>query len=181
MMRKSVLIGCFVASIAAAMVAGSGVSLSSTDSPAKKLHATVYNPTPGRQPSGAKALAGSVQTLASRQNPCTLVTASEAGTLLGAKVQRETEEPLGPTCVLRVKGQKQSITFALEKVNVAAQIRKMKPKPSQSAINGHAAYCGKLGAPLLYLELSPGKALEVTAPCAAARALAARALPRISS
>jgi hypothetical protein len=101
--------------------------------------------------------------------------------LLHAEVQRETEAPLGPSCILQIKGEKQSITFALEKVRVASQIRKMKQKPSRLTIDGHAAYCGRLGAPLLYVKLSRRRALQVTAPCAAARALAARALPRIKS
>lgn len=160
--------------------------LSSTrlHAPTKKLHATVYNPSASRKFSGKKAVAGtdaSGQTAAPRQNPCTLVTASEASVLLHATVQRETEAPLGPTCILQVKGERQSISFALEEVNVASQIRKMKRKPSHVTIDGHAAYCGRLGAPLLYVKLTGGRALAVTAPCAAARALAARALPRIKA
>lgn len=149
----------------------------------KKLHATVYHPSV-RRFSRKKALAGtdlSGQTAAPPQNPCTLVRASEAGVLLHAQVQRETEAPLGPTCILQVKGERQFITFALTDVNVGAQIRKMKPKPAQLTIDGHAAYCGRLGAPLLYVKLSGGRALEVTAPCAAARALATKALPRVKA
>ena len=207
MIRKSVSTACFVASIAAVTLAGCGGSVSSTrssasshtgpapkqtatahDPPAKharsakKLHATIYNPNAGRKSSGKKASADAdipVHTAASRQNPCTLVSASEAGALLHAEVQRETEAPLGPTCVLQFRGERQSITFTLEEVNIATQIRKMRQKPSQLTIDGRAAYCGRLGAPLLYVKLSGGRALKVTAPCAAARALAARALPRI--
>jgi hypothetical protein len=179
-MRKSV----FVASIAIAVIAGlmiagsSGWASSTHSSSANKLRATVYNPSASRKSSGKKGSAGTTSS-ASQQNPCTLVTASEAGALFHAEVQRETEAPLGPTCILQVKGQKHTITFAVEKVNVAAQVGKMKQKRAEFTIGGHAAYCGSLGAPLLYVKVSGGRALEVTASCATARALASSALPRI--
>jgi hypothetical protein len=195
-MRKSVFVASIVAAvIAGSMIAGSGGWASSSHSSAyflpskhassaEKLHATIYNPNAIRKSSARNASAyttRSRQTVASGQNPCTLVTASEAGVILHAEVQSETEAPLGPTCILQVKGESQFITFALEDVNVDGQTRKMKHELSPFKIDGDAAYCGSVGGSLLYVKLGGTRALEVTAPCAAAEALAATAVPRITS
>ena len=70
--------------------------------------------------------------------------------------------------------------MAVEGSGVASQVHQMR-KVQRLTIGGHQAYCGTLGRPMLYLTLSSGKVLNVTAPCAVAQALAAKALPRITA
>ncbi len=150
----------------------------------KKLHATVYNPKAKSKQSGAKAAPQtkvSNRSSTAPQNPCTLVTRSEVEAVLHVRVSREIEAPLGPTCVFQVKGDKQSITIAVEVVDVSRELAQMKSKPTELNIQRHAAYCGVLGNSVLLVELRGGRALEVSAPCAVAEALAAKALPRVNA
>ena len=113
-------------------------------------------------------------------NPCILVTRTEAQAAVGSPITKITEAPLGPTCILQVQGQKQTITVAVESSVAASQVHEMR-KVQHLAISGHTAYCGVLGRPMLNVPLSNGKLLNVTAPCSIAQALAAKALPRITA
>jgi hypothetical protein len=113
-------------------------------------------------------------------NPCVLITSAEAQSIIGSPITRVTEAPLGPTCILSVKGQRQTVTLAVESAAVAKQIHQMR-KIQQVTVAGRRAYCGQLGRPMLDVQLSSGKILNVTAPCAIAQALAAKAVPRISA
>lgn len=144
-----------------------------------KLHATVYNPKSKQSGGTGTGTIGKGST--SAQDPCSFVTRVEAQTILHAQVQREIEAPLGPTCIIEVRGEKQSITLAVEAIDVPRDIAQMKKKPTQLSIGGRTAYCGTLGSSLLFVELGGGRVLEVVAPCAAAEALAAKALPRIKA
>jgi hypothetical protein len=146
-----------------------------------KLHATVYGPGPKGKQSGATGTGTTGQDSAPGQNPCTFVTRSEAEAILHAQLLRQIEAPQGPTCILEVKGQKQSITLAVQAINLPRYIAQMKTKPTQLVIGGNTAYCGRLGTSLLLVELGGGRVLQVVAPCAAAEALAAKALPRIKA
>lgn len=112
-------------------------------------------------------------------NPCRLVSQSQAQSILGGSVA-ESEAPLGPTCIMKVAQRKQVVTMAVETLSVKNQVRQMH-QLEQETIGGHAAYCGRLGQPQLYLSLSGGKALSVSAPCAVARALAATALSHLQA
>ena len=112
-------------------------------------------------------------------NPCRLVSQSEAQSILGGSVA-ESEAPLGPTCIMKVAQQKQVVTMSVETLSVKNQVRQMR-QIEQETIGGHAAYCGRLGEPQLYLSLTGGKALAVSAPCSVARALAATALVHLKA
>jgi hypothetical protein len=48
------------------------------------------------------------------------------------------------------------------------------------AVAGRQAYCGTLGTPMLFVSLTGGRVLNVTAPCSIAQALAAKALSRLN-
>jgi hypothetical protein len=141
-----------------------------------KLQATVYRPAPS---GGPGASAAPLRPSASAQNPCTFVTGPEAEAALHAQLARVLEAPLGPTCVFELKGHKPSITLAIQAIDVRRHLAQMKNKPTQLSVAGRTAYCGTLGSSLLYVPLGGGKTLQVVAPCAAAQALAAKALPRI--
>jgi hypothetical protein len=112
-------------------------------------------------------------------NPCQLVSHTAAQAILGSPVV-ETEAPLGPTCIIKVGQQKQVVTLAVETVQVSSQVHQMK-QLQRATVAGHPAYCGKLGQSQLYLSLSGGKALTVTAPCGVAEALAAQALSHLKA
>jgi hypothetical protein len=113
-------------------------------------------------------------------NPCVLITGAEAEAILGAPIVATKEAPLGPTCIFKVKGQQQTVTLAVESLSVSTQVRQMQ-KLRRLTVAGRAAYCGTLGRPMLDIVLSGGKILNVTAPCAVAEALAAKALSRITA
>jgi hypothetical protein len=112
-------------------------------------------------------------------NPCVFISSADAQAIIGAAITSETEAPLGPTCVFHVKGQRQTVTIAVESGNPATQARYMR-KRQQLSVSGHQAYCGVLGRAMLDVSLNGGKYLNVTAtPCSIAEALATKALARI--
>ncbi len=111
-------------------------------------------------------------------NPCSLISRTDAQTIISTPISSITEAPLGPTCIFNLQGSKQSITLAVEQLNVAGQVRLMR-NVQHSTVGGHQAYCGTLGRPMLYIALSGSKVLNVTASCTVAEALAAKALPHI--
>lgn len=112
-------------------------------------------------------------------NPCRLVRQSEAALILGGSVV-QTEAPLGPTCIMKVDSHKQVVTVSVEAVSVKSQVKNMRHVET-ATVGGHQTYCGKLGQPQLYLSLSGGKAIAVSAPCSVARALAATALSHLKA
>jgi hypothetical protein len=118
---------------------------------------------------------------AKKQNPCTLVSASEAQAIVGKPVGQPTEAPQGPTCIYRPEGAKSFITLAVESKNFS----KIEPQSQlhsriSLSVAGHAAYCGTAGgAPTLVVPLSGGKFMAVAAPCPVAASFAAKALSRL--
>jgi hypothetical protein len=114
-------------------------------------------------------------------NPCVFISSADAQAIIGDPITSETEAPLGPTCVFHVKGQRQTVTIAVESGNLATQARYMR-KRQQLSVSGHQAYCGVLGRAMLDVPLNAGKYLNVTAtPCSVAEALATKAIARIAA
>jgi len=168
------------ATTSASAQASSPGSAAATRHGEPKIHATAYSSSGGTLTHSLGRQNSTATTAAATQNPCTLVSRATAEKVLGVPVLHEREAPLGPTCVLAVKGRTQYITISVQSIDVAREIAQMKPKPAHLTIGGHSAYCGRLGTTLLLVELPGGMALQVAAPCAAAEALAAKALPRIT-
>jgi hypothetical protein len=113
-------------------------------------------------------------------NPCVFVSAAAAQAIIGMPIAGTTEAPLGPTCVFKLKGQRQTITIAVETQRIGTQVRYMHRR-RHLLLGGHRAYCGVLGRSMLDVSLSGGRILNVTAPCSVAEALAARALRHIAA
>jgi hypothetical protein len=113
-----------------------------------------------------------------RINPCRLVSVSEAEAITGGPISGRVEAPLGPTCIYRQAGSKTDITLAVETTTFASATHGMS-KPTKVLIKGRSAYCGKLGAQMLFVPLPDGTVLNVTAPCAVAQRFAATALSRL--
>ncbi len=113
-------------------------------------------------------------------NPCELVTPSQARAILGTPNVTETEAPLGPTCILIVKGRSRPITIAVEAVALAKLSRQMRQRHPVT-VDGRAGDCGVLGQPMLDVSIAATKILNVTAPCTEAEALAAKAVPHLTA
>lgn len=119
--------------------------------------------------SGARAL-----------DPCTLVTPTEAGSILGKPVGKPVDAQQGPTCIYQARGAKDFVTLAV----VATHFSTVKPQAQlrdriSLTIGGHSAYCGVAGSPTLIVPLSAGRFLSVVAPCPIAASFAGRAVSRI--
>jgi hypothetical protein len=110
-------------------------------------------------------------------NPCTLVTGAQAQAIVGVSLVVEREAPLGPTCILEFRGHR-AITIAIESLPFDSTVGEM-AKRKRVAMAGFHADCGTQGTQMLYVSLGGGRVLNVTAPCAVARALAVKALGRL--
>jgi hypothetical protein len=147
---------------------------------AKPRSARAGNATPGQ---GTQPVSGSVagagQPLVPKgPNPCVFVSGAEAQAIIGTPIAGLTEAPLGPTCVFKLKGQRQTITIAVETQKLGTQARYMHRR-RKLVLGGHRAYCGILGRSMLDVALGGGRILNITAPCPVAEALAVRALRHI--
>jgi hypothetical protein len=114
------------------------------------------------------------------QNPCIFLTAAQARAIIGSPIVSEVEAPLGPTCIVTIRGRREPITIAVEAVKIKQLAKEMR-QPRPVTVAGHAAYCGTLGQPTLDVSLAGGKVLNITAPCVVAEQIAARALPHIAA
>jgi hypothetical protein len=112
-------------------------------------------------------------------NPCNLVSLSEARTITRGSIRARIEAPLGPTCIYREAKAKNNITLAVETLS-ASQVARQMHKPAKLDVGGHAAYCGRLGMQMLFVQLPGGRSLNVTAPCPVAKRFAAVALKRLT-
>jgi hypothetical protein len=141
----------------------------STQKPVKVEKSTIT-----KQPNEGIRSAG----LAKPGNPCTYVTASEAASILHVGSVTKKEAPLGPTCVMSAPALKRTPTLAVETLDVGREVSHMKAETT-TRVDGHKAYCGTLGTAILLVPVTKYSVLDINAPCAEAKALAAAALPRI--
>jgi hypothetical protein len=109
-------------------------------------------------------------------NPCRLVSAAEAHSIVGGGALTAVDAPLGPTCVYRM-GAGSDFTLAVETMTMSAATRTMTHR-QQVTVAGRTGYCGRLGSQMLFLPVSAVRVLNVTAPCAVAERFAAIALTR---
>jgi hypothetical protein len=116
----------------------------------------------------------------SQLNPCRLVSLAEAHTITGGSVQSASEAPLGPTCVYQLSGKEPDITLAVESAKLAQATHGMRPRRTVT-VGGHTALCGRLGVQMLFVPLTGGRLLNVTAPCSIAQQFAGHALGRLEA
>jgi hypothetical protein len=153
---------------------------------------TAARPDEKAQASGSGALAGEpsaaagkpgYKALLERQNakpqhrftPCNLVTETEARAIVGEPMRVPIEAPQGPTCIYRPRKGEQLIALAIQELRFATLKRQMRDM-RQVAVSDRTAYCGTYGQPVLYVPLSDGRVLSVSADCNVARGFAAKAL-----
>jgi hypothetical protein len=125
-----------------------------------------------RGPHKQKALAPSAN------RPCSLVTQTQASAIVGRPVVEPLEAPQGPTCIYRTATGKPYITVAVQTVGFAS-LKKQIRNARKVSVSGSSAYCGTYGREMLYLPLSGGRVLSVSAPCDTATRFAAKAVPHL--
>ena len=113
-------------------------------------------------------------------NPCKLVSISEAQTITGGEIAGRVEAPLGPTCIYSRARSKVPITLAIEAQSFS-QVAHHLSKRKAVTVGGHLSYCGRLGTEMLFVPLSGGRVLNVTAPCSIAERFATLAVGRLSA
>lgn len=111
-------------------------------------------------------------------NPCSLVTASEARTILGKKARKPHEAPMGPTCIYRTGPKQKFVTLSVQSMG-AAQLEPLAAGMDGFRVGGRAAYCGGTANPALYVRLSSSKVLNVGGGCDIGRKFAARAVRKL--
>jgi hypothetical protein len=131
-------------------------------------------------PTPATSSDGNRPVVTPAENPCRLVSLSEAETMTGGTVTRMTAAPLGPTCIYNVRSSKAPVTVALEPVSFPQVTRPMKVR-NAVVVHGRHAVCGRLGAAMLFVQVGPGETLNVTAPCTVAQRFAATALTHLGA
>src|SRR5450755_3791910 len=87
-----------------------------------------------------------------------------AGNLIGGPIAAPVEAPQGPTCIYRPIRAKRVITLSVQSLEFArlkAQIHDLRPV----MVLGRTGYCGSYGQPTVFVPLSSGRVLDVTASC----------------
>jgi hypothetical protein len=119
------------------------------------------------------------KTLAPSANrPCSLVTKTQASAIIGRPIVEPLEAPQGPTCIYRTATGKPYVTMAVQTVGFAS-LKKQIRNARKVSVSGSSAYCGTYGSEMLYLPLSGGRVLSVSAPCDTATRFAAKAVPHL--
>jgi hypothetical protein len=114
-------------------------------------------------------------TTTERFSPCNLVTEARATTIMGSKIRQPLLAPQGPTCIYRGASGKAFVTVAVQDASLAKLERHLRDaKPV--AVGGHDGVCGTFSRPTLYVRVSGGRVLSITAPCAMAKSFAAAAI-----
>lgn len=115
---------------------------------------------------------------ASASRPCSLVSETQATAIVGAPILEPLEAPQGPTCIYQTKSGKPYITLAVQTVNFAKLRRQVRNTRAISVAN-RTAYCGTYGKPMLFLPVTGGRVLSITASCGVAQRFAAKAAPHL--
>ncbi len=165
--------------VSSSSAASSGSGHGGKASHGGKLRVRVVSTT-GAAAHGSTHSKASTTTTSKQPNPCALVTTAEASSALHVASVTQTEAPLGPTCIFVAKGHTQVAAVSVQVIDLKREIQQMK-KVSQTSIAGHKAYCGTLGVSQLLVPLINNEVLNVTAPCAAAQAIAVHALGRVKT
>jgi Protein of unknown function (DUF3558) len=114
----------------------------------------------------------------SRFTPCNLVTKAQAQAIVGLPMGDPLEAPRGPTCVYRTQDGRSLVTLAVQSVEFS-QLRRQIHDRRQVDVSNRAAFCGTLGAPVLYVALPKGRVLSVAARCNVGRRFAIAAVRRL--
>jgi hypothetical protein len=115
----------------------------------------------------------------SHLDPCTLLTVSQAEAITGRTIATPVEAPQGPTCIYKLTGSKSWITLSIETRKDFAKLRGLMRNGQTVNEGSDSGACGQLGSDNLFLSLTGGRVLHVTASCAIAKQIAAAAVRRL--
>jgi hypothetical protein len=141
-----------------------------------KSEAAEATPAPGYD----KILEQQTEKPRSEFTPCNLITRKQAQVILGGAVKAPVEAPQGPTCIYRAQDGSSFVTIAVQALELD-RARRLLREPSRLDVGGRRGFCGVVGHPTLYLELSKVEVLTVAAPCKVARRFAAQALEQLEN
>lgn len=110
----------------------------------------------------------------SASRPCSLVSTTQARAIIGSAILAPLEAPQGPTCIYQTKSGTPYITLAVQTVDFA-KLRKQIRNTRSISVASRTAYCGTYGKPMLFLPVTGGRVLSITAPCTLAQRFAAKA------
>ena len=116
----------------------------------------------------------------SRFTPCNLVSKAQAQAIVGAPLRDPLEAPRGPTCIYRTRDGRHLVALAVQSVDFAKLKRRIHGRQPVSVAD-RSAFCGTLGAPMLYVELPRRRVLSVAARCEVGRRFATAAVRRLDS
>ena len=174
---------------AAALLAACGGGSEKHAAPGTPQNPLVARDTPGAKAQSSEAGSSNApgyQKLLERQSkkpqsnftPCNLVSKAQAQAIMGARIVDPLEAPQGPTCIYRTRDGKNFITLAVQPVKFAKLKRQLADR-KPVAISNRTAYCGRYGQSMLYMPLSGGRVLSVSARCKLAKQFALTALGRL--
>jgi hypothetical protein len=107
-------------------------------------------------------------------NPCTFVSASQAGRILGQPVGLTVGQQ-GPTCIYAAEGSKRQVTLVVERVDIAG-LRHHASGAHRIPVGTTTGWCLYYDSSSVAVPLSGGRVLDVTGSCAVAARFAAQAL-----
>jgi hypothetical protein len=116
----------------------------------------------------------------SRFTPCNLVTKAQAQAIVGLPLRDPLEAPRGPTCIYRSRNGKSFITLGVQSLEFSELKRRVRDRRPVDVVN-RAAFCGTLGAPVVYVALSKRRVLSVAARCDVGRRFAITAVRRLDA
>jgi hypothetical protein len=119
------------------------------------------------------------KTLAPRASrPCSLVSKTQARAIVGAPILEPLQAAQGPTCIYQAKSGKPYVTVTVQTVNFV-KLRKQIRNLRSIAVADRTAVCGTYGKPMLFLPVTGGRVLSISAPCGMAQRFAAKAAPHL--
>jgi hypothetical protein len=135
-------------------------------------------PKAAKAPSYQSLVEGQERKPRSRFTPCNLVTKAQAQAIVGLPLRDPLEAPRGPTCIYRSRNGKSFITLAVQSLEFSELKRRVRDR-RQVDVSNRAAFCGTLGAPVVYVALSKRRVLSVAARCDVGTRFAITAVRRL--
>jgi hypothetical protein len=135
-------------------------------------------PKAAKAPSYQSLVEGQGRKPRSRFTPCNLVTKAQAQAIVGQPFRVPLEAPRGPTCIYRTKDGTSLITLAVQPLELAKLKGRLHDR-RQVKVADRTAFCGTLGAPVVYVALSKTRVLSVAAPCDVGTRFATTAVRRL--
>jgi hypothetical protein len=186
--RVPCLIALALASVLLAACGGSSKPSPPPGSPQNPLVAETEKTSPaseaapaaGAKPGYQGLLESQASKPRSRFTPCNLVTKAQAQAIVGLPLRDPLEAPRGPTCIYRSRDGKRVITLAVQPLDFATLKRRVRGRQAVSVAN-RSAFCGTLGAPVLYVELPKRRVLSVAARCEVGKQFATAAVRRLDT